>query len=117
GRVFMHLKPRSQRKLSVDGVIQELYPKLATVPGIRVYLQNPPPIRIGGQLTKSLYQFTLQSPDMPALYDGAKQLEAKLKDLPDLVNVTSDLQFSNPQDTVQRNSGHPRSRGLPAEHG
>jgi HAE1 family hydrophobic/amphiphilic exporter-1 len=101
GRIFMHLKPRSQRQLSADEVIQELGPKFATVPGIRVYLQNPPPIRIGGQLTKSLYQFTLQSPDMPALYDGAKQLEAKLRALPDLVNVTSDLQISNPQATVQ----------------
>jgi HAE1 family hydrophobic/amphiphilic exporter-1 len=101
GRIFMHLKPRGQRKLSADQVIQELAPKFATVPGMRVYLQNPPPIRIGGQLTKSLYQFTLQSPDMPALYDGAKQLEAQLHALPDLVNVTSDLQISNPQATVR----------------
>src|SRR6266704_2415607 len=75
GRIFMHLKPRSQRRLSADQVIQELNPKFSTVPGIRVYLQNPPPIRIGGQLTKSLYQFTLQSPDMAALYDASKQLE------------------------------------------
>ncbi|HEX9282782.1 MAG TPA: efflux RND transporter permease subunit [Gemmatimonadales bacterium] len=115
GRIFMHLKPRKQRTLSADGVIQELSPKLATVPGIRVFLQNPPPIRIGGQLTKSLYQFTLQSPDMPALYDGAKQLEAKLRDLPDLVNVTSDLQISNPQATVQINRDRAAALGVTAE--
>ncbi len=52
GRVFARLKPRSQRSLSADEVIEELRPKLATVPGIRVFLQNPPPIRIGGYLTK-----------------------------------------------------------------
>src|ERR687888_293764 len=44
GRIFMHLKPRNQRDLSADQVIQELAPKFAAVPGIRVYLQNPPPI-------------------------------------------------------------------------
>src|ERR1044071_9858134 len=49
--------------LSADEVIQELRPKLAAVTGINAFLQNPPPIRIGGQLTKSLYQLTLQSAD------------------------------------------------------
>jgi HAE1 family hydrophobic/amphiphilic exporter-1 len=115
GRIFMHLKPRADRKLSADQVIQRLNPKLAVVPGIRVYLQNPPPIRIGGKLTKSLYQFTLQSPDMPALYDGAKQLEAKLHVLPDLINVTSDLQISNPQATVVINRDRAASLGVTAE--
>ena len=115
GRIFMHLKPRRERRLSVDEVIQELNPKFAAIPGIRVFLQNPPPIRIGGQLTKSLYQFTLQSPDMAALYDGAKQLEAKLRDLPELVNVTSDLQISNPQATVQINRDRAAALGVTAE--
>src|SRR5712692_3832483 len=63
GRIFMRLKPRAQRKLTADQVIEELRPKLARVPGIRAFLQNPPPIRIGGSLTKSLYQLTLQDPD------------------------------------------------------
>src|SRR5581483_3554150 len=115
GRIFMHLKPRRERRLSVDEVIQELNPKFAAIPGIRVFLQNPPPIRIGGQLTKSLYQFTLQSPDMAALYDGAKQLEAELRDLPELVNVTSDLQISNPQATVQINRDRAAALGVTAE--
>ncbi len=115
GRIFMHLKPRSQRRLSADQVIQELNPKFSTVPGIRVYLQNPPPIRIGGQLTKSLYQFTLQSPDMAALYDASKQLETKLHNLPDLVDVTSDLQISNPQATVQIVRDRAASLGVTAK--
>jgi HAE1 family hydrophobic/amphiphilic exporter-1 len=54
--------------MDVDQVIQELRPKPAVVPGINVYMQNLPPIRIGGQLTKSQYQYSLQSPDTDALY-------------------------------------------------
>src|SRR5256885_1982903 len=64
GRVFLQLKPRSRRKMSVDQIIRAYAGKLAAIPGIQVFLQNPPPIRIGGRLSKSLYQFTLQSPDM-----------------------------------------------------
>jgi HAE1 family hydrophobic/amphiphilic exporter-1 len=82
-------------------VIAELRPKLAQVPGIRAYLQNPPPIRIGGASTKSLYQFTLQSPDTEELYRYAPQLEARLRGLPGLMDVASDLQLSNPELNVQ----------------
>jgi HAE1 family hydrophobic/amphiphilic exporter-1 len=96
GRVFIRLKPRSQRK-SVDEVIRRLQSKLATVPGIRVYLQNPPVIRVGGRVAKSLYQFTLQSTDVAALYPAAQQLEAKLRTLHEREDVTSDLQIRNPQ--------------------
>ena len=72
GILFIRLKPRRERALSVDEVIQELRPKLAQVPGIRAFLQNPPPIRIGGQLTKSQYQYTLQGSDTDALYAAAR---------------------------------------------
>jgi len=91
--MFFHLKPRSERNLSVEQVIEELRPKLARVPGIRVFMQNPPVIRIGGQLTKSLYQFTLQSPDTDELYHYAPILEEKLRSVPELQDVTSDLQI------------------------
>jgi HAE1 family hydrophobic/amphiphilic exporter-1 len=93
----MRLKDRSERRLSADEVIQELRVKAAAVPGIRIFLQNPPPIRIGGQLTKSLYQLTLQGPDTGDLYKRAAELESKLRELPDLQDVTSDLQIQNPQ--------------------
>src|SRR6185437_4392007 len=75
-------------------------PKLKRVPGIQVFLQNPPAIRIGGRQSKSLYQFTLSSPETGPLYDHAQELVQKLKDLPDLVGVTSDLQAKNPQANV-----------------
>jgi hydrophobic/amphiphilic exporter-1 (mainly G- bacteria), HAE1 family len=97
GRIFMKLKPRSERPLSADELIRELRPKLARVPGIRVSLQNPPVIRVGGRLSRSLYQFTLQSPDAPELYRHAAAFEEKLRALPDMRDVGSDLQLQNPQ--------------------
>jgi len=100
GRVYMRLKPRSQRKLTADQVIQELRPKLAAVPGINVYLQNPPTIRLGGTLSKSLYQFTLQDADIKELYEWAPKMESRMKQLPGLQDVTSDLQITSPQVVV-----------------
>jgi len=100
GRIFSVLIDRSKRP-HVDDIIQELRPRVMQIPGINVYLQNLPPIRIGGQLTKSQYQFTLQSPDTQELYHYAPLLETKLRGLPQLQDVTSDLQIKNPQVTVQ----------------
>ena len=97
GRIFMRLKPRAERRLSADEVIQELRPKLAVVPGIQAFLQNPPPIRIGGSLTKSQYQFALQSPDTAQLFKYVPILESRLRELPELQDVTTDLQIKNPQ--------------------
>jgi hydrophobic/amphiphilic exporter-1 (mainly G- bacteria), HAE1 family len=97
GRIFMKLKPRAERPLSADELIRDLRPKLIKVPGIRVSLQNPPVIRVGGRLTRSLYQFTLQSPDAQELYRNADIFEARLRALPDFRDVGSDLQLKNPQ--------------------
>ncbi len=100
GRMFLHLVTPDQRDLDVNGVIQELRRKVAVVPGITVFMQNPPAIRIGGRLTKSLYQISLQSPDLDELYRVVPVLESKLSDLPELQDVTSDLQIRNPQVNV-----------------
>ena len=115
GRVFLQLKPRSQRGKSVDQLIQYFNGKLSGIPGIRVFLQNPPPIQIGGRRTKSLYQYTLQSPDAAALYDNSAKLTAELAKLPDLINVTSDLQISNPQATVTINRDRAAALGVTAQ--
>ncbi len=101
GRLFIRLKPRSERRLSADEIIQVLRKKVAHVVGINMFLQNPPAIRIGGQLTKSQYQFALQGPDTEELYHYAAALEAKLRDLPELQDVTSDLQITNPEVNVE----------------
>jgi hydrophobic/amphiphilic exporter-1 (mainly G- bacteria), HAE1 family len=101
GLIFMRLKPRGERKLGAAQVIQGLQPKLAVVPGIRTYLQIPPPIRIGGNLTKSLYQCTLQGADTDDLYRVAPMLEAKMRALPGFQDVNTDLQLKNPQVEVE----------------
>ncbi len=97
GRMFFHLKPPDQRKLDVYGVMQELRRKFAAVPGISAFMQNPPIIRIGGQLTKSLYQLSLQSPDLDELYRSVPLLESRLRALAELQDVTTDLQIRNPE--------------------
>ncbi|MGH9441335.1 MAG: efflux RND transporter permease subunit, partial [Thermoanaerobaculia bacterium] len=101
GIVFAKLQDRGKRKLSVDEIIQELRPKLARIPGISVYLQNPPPIRIGGSLSKSQYQYTLQDPDTNELYRYAPELEAKMREIAGLQDVTSDMQLKNPQINIR----------------
>ncbi len=82
-------------------IIQQMRPKLSTVPGIKVVLQNPPAIRIGTRFTKGLYQFTLQHPDTRELYKYASEFEGKLKELALLQDVNSDLQLKNPQVNVE----------------
>jgi HAE1 family hydrophobic/amphiphilic exporter-1 len=103
GRMFFRLKDKKDRvnHMSATEIIQELRPKVAQVPGINVFLQIPPTIRIGGNLTKSQYQYALQTPDLAELYSSAPKLEAALRNLPQLQDVTSDLQVKNPQLTIQ----------------
>ncbi len=114
GGLMLRLKPRGERSKSADEIIQGLRPKLATIPGIQVYMQNPPPIRIGGYQTKSQYQYALQGPDISELYRYAPVLEAKLKDLPGFQDVTSDLQLKNPQVSVSINRDKASALGLSA---
>ena len=79
--MFIHLKPHGQRP-SIAEVIARLRPQLSVIPGLQVYMQEMPTIRIGGQLTKSLYQFTLQSPNTQELYRYAVDLEARMRGIP-----------------------------------
>jgi len=97
GRIFARLKPRSQRKATPEQVIEELRPHLNAVPGMRTYLQNPPLVRIGGQVSRSLYQYTLQAPEMDLLYRAAADLETRMRAVPGITDVNSDLQISSPQ--------------------
>ena len=100
GQLVVHLKPRAQRKELVNEIIARLRPQLEGNPGMRVFLQNPPTIRIGGQVSKSLYQFTLQSPDKNELYAEAEKLEKALASNSNLHDVSSDLLNKSPQVNV-----------------
>lgn len=114
GQISIFLKPRSERRLNPDEIIQELRPKLASVPGIKVFLQNPPPIRIGGFGSKSQYQYTLQSPDTDELYRYASTLERKMHELPGIQDVSSDLQIKNPQVMLDIDRDRASSLGVSA---
>jgi HAE1 family hydrophobic/amphiphilic exporter-1 len=115
GRIFIRLKDRSVRKLTPEQVIEGLRPRLAQIPGMRVFIQNAPPIRIGGQLTKSLYQFTLQGSDTRELYRVAPLLESKIRGLPGLQDVTSDLQINSPQVRVEIDRDKASALGVTAD--
>ncbi|HTM48770.1 MAG TPA: efflux RND transporter permease subunit [Bryobacteraceae bacterium] len=95
--LFATLKPRAERALSVDQTIAELRPKLAAVPGIMAFLQNPPPITISGQVSTSVYQMTLQSANLAEIYEWTPRLVAKMRQLPGFLDVNSDLQIASPQ--------------------
>jgi hydrophobic/amphiphilic exporter-1 (mainly G- bacteria), HAE1 family len=103
GQLVVHLKPRNERKQMVNDIINDLRPKLAEIPGMKVYLQNPPTIRIGGQVSKSLYQFSMQSPNRPELYAAAQKMEKEIAQVPGLEDVTSDLAITSPQVNVTIN--------------
>jgi HAE1 family hydrophobic/amphiphilic exporter-1 len=115
GRISVELKPRSQRKLTVDQLIAKWRPELAQVPGIRVYMVNQPPINLGGQQgARSLYQFTLQDTDTAELYRWAPVLESKVREIPGIEDVSSDLQIKNPQVEVEMDRDKLSALGLNA---
>jgi len=115
GNILVLLKPLSQRKQDVEAVIADLRPKLAGVPGMRIYLQNPPLVQVGGQVTKSPYQLTLQGPDRDELYTKAAELQRKIAALPQLLDVTSDIQIKNPQLNVDIDRDKASALGITAQ--
>ncbi len=103
GQMTIDLKPIDERKRSFDQIARDLSAQTASAKGISTFIQNPPSISIGGLATKSLYQYTLQSGAIADLNSAAVQLEARLRKLPMLTDVTSDLLIENPQVTVDIN--------------
>ena len=95
--------------------MQSIRPKLAQIPGLKTYLINPPPIRIGGYATGGQYQLTLQSPDMEELYHYAPILEQKIRAVPGLIDVNTDLKIKNPQITVTVDRDKASTLGLSAQ--
>ncbi|HEU5016457.1 MAG TPA: efflux RND transporter permease subunit, partial [Pseudolabrys sp.] len=99
GRMLVALKPRGERG-SLSTVLGRLRREANVVPGIQIFFQPIQNIRLGGRLTKSQYEYTLQSNDTDALYRFAPELRDKIAKLPGLLDVTTDLYVKNPQITV-----------------
>jgi len=115
GFLFIRLKPRDQRELSADEIVEELRPKLAAVPGVRTYIQSPPAIQIGGRQSRALYQLTLFSPSTEDLYRYAPELEAKMRANPLLQDVSTDLLLKNPQINVEIQRDRAAALGVTAQ--
>jgi HAE1 family hydrophobic/amphiphilic exporter-1 len=110
--IVVRLTPKPPRKTSVDQVMARLRPKLNAIPGISASLQNPPPIRVGGRQSASPYQYTLQGPDTQALYTASQALVDKMKTLPGLIDVNSDLLMNNPTLVINVDRDRAASLGL-----
>ena len=112
GSLLLLLKPAADRKLGPDDIIQELRKKFAQVPGIRTYIQNPPSIQIGGRQSKAQYQYTLQSIDLPLLYDWSARVTQAFQQLPGFQDVTNDLDLNSPSIMVDVNRDKLATLGL-----
>ncbi|MES1256674.1 MAG: efflux RND transporter permease subunit [Acidobacteriota bacterium] len=112
GSLNIELFPRSQRRMSADDIMQALRPKLSQIPGLRVFMTNPPPITVGARGARALYQLTLQDSDTSELYQWAPVLEEKMRAVAGLEDVNSDLQLKNPQVAVDMDRDRIASLGL-----
>ncbi|MBV9913358.1 MAG: efflux RND transporter permease subunit, partial [Sinobacteraceae bacterium] len=94
GYVVISLKPRSQRTSSADEVIARLRPKIAQIKGATLFLQAAQDLNVGGRVSRTQYQYTLQDANLQELYHWAPRVLAQLQHLPMLRDVASDQQTS-----------------------
>jgi len=114
GRFNIRLTDRKTRP-PADRVAQMLRAELAKIPGIRAFPQVPPSIRIGGRQSSSVYQYTLYGADLPELYKVAPEFMEKVRELPGLIDVTSDLLVTSPQLMVDIDRDKASSLGISAQ--
>jgi HAE1 family hydrophobic/amphiphilic exporter-1 len=115
GRVFLSLKPRDERSDDIMAVIQQLRHAVAAVPGMKVFFQPVQNISVGGRLSKSQYQYTLQSGDLDELYHYAPLMRERIAKLPGFQDVTSDLQIGNRQAIIEIDADKAARYGLTAD--
>ena len=114
GRLTVRLKPRNQRP-DAETMVRMLSKETSDIPGMSVYWQNTPIIQLGGRTAKALYQYTLQGADLDALYPAAQALEAKMRTLPALSDISTDLLIKSPQASISIDRDHAARLGVTAE--
>ena len=97
GRFFIVLKPRDERKLVATQIIDRLRPELAKIQGVNLYLQPSQDITIGGRVSRAQFQYTLQSSNMAELSGFSQTMLERMRGLPELADVSSDLLANSPQ--------------------
>ena len=115
GTMVLRLKDKPERTEHASKIIQRLRGKFAQVPGIKAYPSIPPPIRIGGMASRSLYQFTMQSPNIDDLYASSDSFTEKMQLLPQIVDVSTDLQIKNPEVYISIDRDKASALGITAE--
>jgi HAE1 family hydrophobic/amphiphilic exporter-1 len=115
GMLMLRLKPRAERQRTADRILADLKPRLAVIPGIKTFLMNPPVINLGGRSTKSQYQYTLTGPNIDELYAAGQKAEKAMRLLPEIEDVTSDLQITNPQLNLNINRDKAALLGIHAQ--
>src|SRR5258708_31527730 len=115
GRITIRLVDRKNRP-TADKIVAMLRSQLQGTPGIKVFPQMPPTIRLGAQQTSSLYQFTLYGTDLSELYQTAPEFQTKLvRDVPGITDLTSDLQVTSPQLIVDIDRDKASTLGVTAQ--
>jgi hydrophobic/amphiphilic exporter-1 (mainly G- bacteria), HAE1 family len=101
GRMFVVLKPRAERDISANDVIQRLRGPVNSVLGIQTILRPIQNINVGGRPSRSEYQYTMTSTDTETLYRAATEMRDRMAEIPGLRDVNSDLNLSNPQVNIE----------------
>jgi hydrophobic/amphiphilic exporter-1 (mainly G- bacteria), HAE1 family len=96
-RFNIQLKPRRTRPLTAAQIAQQMRPQILRFPGFRTFVTLPPALQIGGRMTNSAYNITVQSADTDALYGWAATLEDAITRLPEVQDVSDDLQMKSPR--------------------
>jgi HAE1 family hydrophobic/amphiphilic exporter-1 len=97
GRGFIVLKPRDERELTSSQIIDRLRPKLAEIEGATLFMQPTQDITVGGRIARASFQYTLQDSDIAELSEWSEKLLEKMRSLPELADVSSDLLANAPQ--------------------
>ena len=92
GRMLINLKPHAERDFTASQVIDRLRPELAKLPGIELYMQPVQDLSIEDRVSRTQFQFSLESPDGELLEEWTPRLVAALRERPELTDVASDLQ-------------------------
>ena len=114
GRLFLKLKPRSERPQSAAELARSLRKVVNSVPGLRGFVKVPAAVNVGAVQSRAQYQYSLQAIDQDALLDAAPEFEQGLRGLPGLSDVSSDLQSHNPQLEITVDRDRAASLGVDA---
>ena len=97
GRGFIALKPRDERELNASQIIDRLRPQLAKVEGATLFMQPSQDITVGGRVARASFQYTLQDSNIEELTEWSQKMLERMRTLPELADVSSDLLANAPQ--------------------